>query len=112
MKQKQNLKWSVGEAQRILKYGKELGRKEMNKKVHQENLHLLDLVANLQKELKPYRKNKLKEIEKINTPKKEILRLAEPFPNMKSAQKFLSMNHITDEEIQAIIVYWKEELDG
>jgi hypothetical protein len=47
---------------------KKFGVKDKEKLV-QENLHLLDLVTNLQRELKPYRKKKLKEISKLKVQK-------------------------------------------
>jgi hypothetical protein len=78
IKPKHNLKWSAGEAQGILEYGKELGRKEKKKewkkkkawnKLFQEMLHWKDLAINLQSELEPYRKKELKRIEKIKVRK-------------------------------------------
>jgi hypothetical protein len=69
---KPSMKWSTGEAQGVLDYGKELGYnlgKKERDELFQQVLHWKDLAIRYEKELAPYRRKKLKEISKIKVTK-------------------------------------------
>jgi len=82
----QNCYNEISGINRAYKKGLEVGKKSQEK-LHQENLHLLDLVTNLQKELKPHRKKKLKEIENINTGSEMTSNKIKSLLKEQSAQK-------------------------